>query len=268
MDRKSRRNQPWPLDDDSGPAERPTVTFGGQISRRSEGSGTRVVVERRRGVFARVGRRRTFEIVAWVVPAGGDAGAGAGRRAAGGVLGPESDKYRTRARGCEKSRAGRRLRAAHRRVSCRAGQIRTCEGARKTLARTLLGADAAGRPRTDEAEINHPRGKVNNFGKRSARRAERRTSWRRGGEAPRVARGSPRRMKKRGQTSPRVSSCELQSCAQREHVVIRSHQPAPFLAAEKRRRMTQPRERDSGRYSVAYRYWYHTRRSLKITRCD
>ena len=200
-----------------GAAERPTVTM----------DGTNIATVRGRGrAWWSNGARRSARGTAADIRDRGVGRSRARRRRRGrqgregGVLGPEGDKYRTRARGCEKSRAGRRLRAATRRVSCRAGQIRTCEGARKTLARTLLGADAAGRPRTDEAEINHPRGKVNNFGKRSARRAERRTSWRRGGEAPRVARGSPRRMKKRGQTSPRVSSCELQSCAQREHVVI------------------------------------------------
>ena len=59
-----------------GAAERPTVTMGwdkyrdGPRARDARGGRTG------RGE-ARVGRRRTFEIVAWVVPARGDAGAGA-----------------------------------------------------------------------------------------------------------------------------------------------------------------------------------------------
>ena len=187
----------------------------------------------------------------------------------GAVLGPEGEKYQKRAQeGVEK--AARGVASAPPRGASRPARDRSERARARVMpsTRDLHRADAAGRPRTDGAETGesgsralHPRRKSVQFGiKGQPAGGARRTSWRRGGEAPRVARGSPRRTKKRGQTSPRVSSCELQSCAQREHVVIRSHQPAPSLAAEKRRRMTQPRERDSGRYSVAY--WYNTTRDV------
>ena len=245
-------------------AERPTVTMDGtNIATGSEGAG--------RAWWSNGARRSARGTAADIRDRG--VGRSRARRRRRGRQGREggvcwvrrvtTSNASTRVR---KKRAGRRLRAATRRVSCRAGQIRTCEGARKTLARTLLSADAAGRPRTDEAEINHL-GK-SEHGKRSARRAERRTSWRRGGEAPRGARIATAD-EKRGQTSPRVSSCELQSCAQREHVVdLKS--PTRALS---RSRKTAPND-SAPASAIAADILSHTgtgnttRRSLKITRCD
>ena len=154
-----------------GAAEGPTVTMGwdkyrdGPRARDARGGRTG-------GGEARVGRRRTLEIVAWVVSARGDAGAGArGAKVACWVRRVTNTEREHE--GAKKAARGVASAPPRRRVSCRAGRIRTCECARQTLARTLLGTDAAGRPRTDEAEINHPRGKVNSTAK-SARRAERR----------------------------------------------------------------------------------------------